>query len=454
MNRDLTIGSPGKLLLQFCLPLFFSVIVQQLYVVTDSLVAGRFIGEGALAAVGNTYQITLVYQALAFGCTMGCSVVVSRLFGAGNREEVRSAVATALIGSGILCALLTAAGLIGAVALLRLIRTPADVMNDSRLYLNIYTAGLVFLFLYQILLGVFAALGDAKTPFFFLTFSSLLNILLDILFVCRFQMGIAGVAWATFLCQCVGGLAALALLTKRLGCFHRVQECGVGVPIFSVIVFKDMLQIALPITLQQFVVSLGGILIQGIVNSFGSSVSAGYAAAIKLNNMAIAGLMAFDKGMASYTAQNVGAKKPERIKSGLKVGLLLSFGFGVCILSAYLIFHHSLILQFMKADGGTALITGEQFIRIVIPFYGIVSIKIVCDGVLRGLGAMRQLLTGTFADLMLRVGFAFLLSRFWGAVGIWYAWPIGWITGTALSVLFTLKLLRADRRCIEVNHCF
>ena len=444
MNRDLTVGSPRNVIWRFCLPLFFSTLFQQLYVVTDSLVAGRFIGEAALAAVGNTYHITLIYQALAFGCTMGCSVVVSRLFGTGKKNAVRSAVSTAFIACLALCAVLTAAGLLGGDALLRLLQTPDDVIRDSGVYLNIYTIGLCFLFYYQVSLGIFIALGDAKTPFWFLTVSSLVNIVLDFLFVGRLNMGVAGVAWATFICQAAGAAAASALALRKRSLLKTAAQDERRERVFSAELLREMLKIAAPVALQQLIISVGNVLVQGNVNRFGSSVSAGYAAAVKMNNMALTAMIALDRGMASYAAQNAGAKKPERIRSGLKAGLLLSATIGCLIGAAYLIFRENIIMLFLKTNGGEALATGTQFLLIVVPFYLVVSVKIVCDGLLRGLGAMRLLVTGTFVDLTLRVTVGFLLASFFGPVGIWAAWPVGWITGTSLSAFFVSRLLRTN----------
>lgn len=445
MNRDLTQGSPRSVIWRFSLPLFFSVLVQQLYVVTDSLVAGRFIGETALASVGNTYQITLLYQAVAFGCTVGCSVVVSRLFGAKKTERLRSAVTTALIASVGLSVALTAAGILGGGALLGLMHTPQEMFAGSKQYLDIYSAGIVFLFLYQIVLGIFAALGDAKTPFWFLTVTSLANILLDFVFVVALHMEVAGVAWATFACQAGGAIVSLAFLLRKLQ-LEKLQHGETEsqtehIAVFSGGLLREMLNIALPVILQQAIISVGGILIQGNVNSFGSGVSAGYAAAIKMNNMAIMGLMAFDKGMTSYTAQNKGAQRPERIRAGLRAGIRLSVGAGILIGAVYLVFRYSIIQLFLKTADAEALATGVQYLQVVVPFYVFVSIKIVCDGVLRGLGAMRQLLTGTFVDLALRVGCGFLLSSLWGPVGIWAAWPIGWIVGMVVSAWFAKRLI-------------
>ena len=183
MNKDLTVGKPSQVLWQFCLPMFGSIIFQQLYNIADSLVAGKFIGENALAAVGNSYEITLIFIAFAFGCNIGCSVIVSRYFGAKEYREMKTSVYTSLIGSAVLCAVLMLIGLVGCHSLLELINTPEEILADSALYLDIYVLGLPFMFFYNIATGIFSALGDSKTPFYFLAVSSLSNIGVDILFV-------------------------------------------------------------------------------------------------------------------------------------------------------------------------------------------------------------------------------------------------------------------------------
>lgn len=211
MNQDLTVGKPESVLWKFCLPLFGSIVFQQLYNIADSLVAGKMIGEHALAAVGNSYEITLIFIAFAFGCNMGCSVVVSHFFGAKEYRRLKTAVTTSCIFSGMICGVLMLAGICGCGPLLRLIRTPDEVLADSKLYLDIYIWGLPFVFFYNISTGIFSALGDSKTPFYFLAVSSTANIAVDILFVKTFHMGVSGVAWATFLCQ--GVSCILAVLT-------------------------------------------------------------------------------------------------------------------------------------------------------------------------------------------------------------------------------------------------
>ena len=225
MNKDLTVGKPETVLWKFCLPLFGSILFQQLYNIADSWVAGKFIGQNALAAVGNSYEITLIFIAFAFGCNIGCSVVVSQLFGAKEYTGVKTAVYTAMLSSAGVCACLMLMGLSCCDRLLALIHTPETVFADSKLYLDIYLWGLPFVFFYNVSTGIFSALGDSKTPFAFLAVSSLSNIGMDILFVNVFGMGVAGVAWATFLCQGISGGLGVTGVLRRLGKIHIVRSC-------------------------------------------------------------------------------------------------------------------------------------------------------------------------------------------------------------------------------------
>ena len=433
MNRDLTVGNPGAVLRRFCLPLFGSVIFQQLYNIADSLVAGKFIGESALAAVGNSYEITLLFIAFAFGCNIGCSVVVSQLFGGRAYGEMKTAVTTTLIAAGALCLALMAGGLLGSRALLELIRTPEEVMDASRLYLDIYLWGLPFLFFYNIATGIFSALGDSRTPFLFLALSSTANIGVDILFVTAFDMGVAGVAWATFLCQGVSCLLALAVVFRRLA---RIPAEGRR-PLFSASALGRVAAIAVPSILQQSFISVGNIVIQGAINGFGTGVMAGYSAAVKLNNLVVTSFTTLGNGVSNFTAQNLGAGKTERIDQGFRAGLGLVWAVCLPVAAAYLLAGRQLLCLFIDAPTQTALDTGVTFLRLLSPFYFVVSAKLTADGVLRGTGCMGRFMAATFTDLILRVTLALVLSRTGlGATGIWLAWPISWTAATVLSLLF------------------
>ncbi len=440
MNKDLTQGNPQKVLWAFCLPMFGSIVFQQLYNIADSFVAGKFISENALAAVGNSYNITLIFIAFSFGCNIGCSVVVSRFFGAKNYTSMKTSVYTTLIACGVLCAVLMAAGILSCDSLLRLMKTQPEIMSDSSLYLNIYIWGLPFLMFYNIATGIFSALGDSKTPFLFLAASSSANIIMDIVFVKSLHMGIAGVAWATFICQGISCILSLLLILKRLA---KIKTDG-HVPIFSWALLKNIAFIAVPSILQQSFISIGNMMVQGCINSFGVSVAAGYSAAVKLNNLVITSFTTIGNGISNFSSQNLGAGKLKRIKEGTRAGLKLVWCLCVPFCLIYILFGKYVLYLFMDASSSTALLTGRQFLMILSPFYFIISAKLIVDGVLRGMSAMYQFMAATFTDLILRVIFAFILSGLTNsATGIWFAWPIGWCIATVLSVGF-YKTLRLD----------
>lgn len=440
MIKDLTVGNPNTVIRQFCLPLFGSVLFQQLYNLADSFVAGKFVGQNALAAVGNSYEITLIFLAFAFGCNIGCSVVVSKLFGAKEYERMKTSVYTAFISCAVLCAVLMFLGFTLSEALLSRIHTPQNIFYDSALYLRIYIYSIPFVIFYNLSTGIFSALGDSKTPFYFLMFSSLSNIGMDILFVTKlssvFPRGVDGVAWATFLCQGVSCMLAFVFVLLRL---KTVQTHG-HIPCFSFALLSDISKVAVPSILQQSFVSVGNILIQSVINGFGSAVIAGYAASIKLNNLVITSLQTIGNGISNFTAQNIGAGKGERVKGGFRAGYRFDVALCVPITALYLLGGKLLLRIFMDNPTGEAMAVGITFLRITAPFYAIIALKIVSDGILRGAGKMNQFMIATFTDLILRVVLAKVLSIPFASTGIWMAWPVGWLIATVMSYRFYTKL--------------
>ena len=432
MMNDLTIGKPQTVLWKFCLPLFGSIVFQQFYNIADSFVAGKFVGENALAAVGNSYEVTLIFIAFAFGCNMGCSVIVSQFFGAKKYENMKTAVYTAMITSVVICVLLMAVGLIFCDSLLGIINTPGELMRDSKLYLNIYILGLPFVFFYNIATGIFSALGDSKTPFYFLAVSSTSNIAVDILFVTVFRMGVAGVAWATFLCQGISCVVAVFVVFQKLKGIKTDK-----IPLFSFDILKRIMIVAVPSILQQSFISVGNIIIQGTINGFGTSVMAGYSAAVKLNNLVITSFTTLGNGISNYTAQNIGARKLLRIREGFRAGIKMVWMLGAPLFALYFFAGKWILYAFIDEPTVLALQTGINFLRILSPFYFIISMKFVADGILRGAGMMGKFMTATFLDLILRVELAILLSHpSLEETGIWCAWPIGWTVATFLSLMF------------------
>lgn len=432
MNTDLTIGKPETVLWKFCMPLFGSIIFQQLYNIADSFVAGKYIGENALAAVGNSYGITMIFIAFAFGCNIGCSVIVSQLFGAKDYKRMKTAVYTTLIASAVLCICLVLIGILSCSWLLHITNTPEEIFADSKLYLDIYIWGFPFLLFYNVATGIFSALGDSKTPFIFLAISSTSNVAVDILFVAVFHMRVAGVAWATFLCQGISCVLAMVVVFRRLA---KIKTEG-KIQVFSGDLFRKIAVIAIPSILQQSFISVGNIIIQGVINRFGSGVMAGYSAAVKLNNLVITSFTTLGNGISNYTAQNLGAGLLKRVKSGFKAGVKMVWIICIPIVALYLVESNSLIEVFMDEPSDSALLSGVHFLKIVPPFYFVISVKLVADGVLRGAGMMKQFMIATFLDLVLRVVLAIVLSMQLGYIGIWCSWPIGWCIATVLSVWF------------------
>ena len=323
-------------------------------------------------------------------------------------------------------------GIVGGDGLLRLIHTPDEIFADSQIYLSIYVLGLPFLFFYNIATGIFSSLGDSKTPFFFLAASSTANIGIDILFVSVFHMGVSGVAWATFLCQGISCILALAVVLLRLKKLKTEKP-----PLFSFSILKKVVSIAVPSMLQQSFISIGNIIIQSVINSFGASVIAGYAAAVKLNNLVVTSFTTLGNGISNYTAQNIGAQKLPRIKAGFHAGVKMVWLLSLPLFLCYFFGGHILLGFFMDSPTETAMQTGILYLRILSPFYFIVSAKLVADGILRGAGMMGKFMAATLTDLTLRTILAVVLSKtVLGAAGIWCSWPIGWCVATVMSLMF------------------
>lgn len=437
MIKDLTQGKPEKVLWQFTIPMFVSVIFQQLYNIADSVIVGKFAlhGEEALAAVGASYPITMIFMAIAMGCNVGCAVVISQFFGAKRYKEMKTSVSTTVLASLVLSMVLTALGLLFSKAMLTLIHTPENIFRDADVYLKIYIGGFVFLFLYNVVTGIFTSLGDSKTPLYFLIGSSLSNIALDWVFVAIFHLDVAGVAWATFICQGVACILAMITLKKRL----KQVVCEEKPELFSMPMLKKIAIFAIPSVLQQSFVSVGNLFVQNLINGFGSSVIAGYSAAIKINTFAVTCFGTLGNAISSFTAQNIGAGDEERVKKGMgagwKMGLMIALPFFLVSFFA----RDILIRLFMNEESSLAKETGIQFLKIVAPFYLVVSMKLTTDGLLRGSGSMVWFMIATFSDLILRVALGYILAVPFGTTGIWMSWPIGWIIGTVMSLVFYWK---------------
>ena len=449
MVKDLTKGNVRPVLWSFTIPMFISVVFQQLYNIADSAIAGRFAGEDALAAVGASYPITMIFMAIAIGCNVGCAVVISSYFGAGDIRRMKTAIFTTLIASTVLAVGLTIFGLLTSSYLMQMMNTPHNIFDAGDIYLKIYIGGMVFLFCYNVATGIFTALGDSKTPLYFLIGSSVGNVVLDYLFVAVFHFGVSGVGWATFLAQGIAGILAVITLLRRVA---KLPSGHGKVMLYSKSMLRRIAKIAVPSILQQSFVSVGNIFIQSLVNSFGSAVIAGYSAAIKLNTFTITSFSTLGNALSSFSAQNIGAAKIDRVRKGFRAGTMLAWIIAVPFFVLFFFFGNEMLRIFMENPIGGAMKAGMAFLKIVSPFYFIISLKLLADGLLRGSSAMIGFMVSTFTDLILRVILAYVFAGLFGSTGIWMSWPVGWSISAIISLLFyryTWKQLSVERRLIK-----
>jgi len=447
--KDLTKGNVRPVLWSFTIPMFISVVFQQLYNIADSAIAGRFAGEDALAAVGASYPITMIFMAIAIGCNVGCAVVISSYFGAGDIRRMKTAISTTLIASTVLAVALTIFGLLTSSYLMQMMNTPHNIFDAGDIYLKIYIGGMVFVFCYNVATGIFTALGDSKTPLYFLIGSSVGNVVLDYLFVAVFHFGVSGVGWATFLAQGIAGIVAVITLLRRVA---KLPTGHGKIMLYSKSMFRRIAKIAVPSILQQSFVSVGNIFIQSLVNSFGSVVIAGYSAAIKLNTFTITSFSTLGNALSSFSAQNIGAAKIDRVRKGFRAGTMLAWIIAVPFFVLFFFFGNEMLRIFMENPTGGAMKAGMAFLKIVSPFYFIIPLKLLADGLLRGSSAMIGFMFSTFTDLILRVILAYVFAGLFGSTGIWMSWPVGWSISAIISLLFyryTWKQLSVERRLLK-----
>ena len=437
MVKNLTEGKPLKLLFFFALPMVIGNFFQQLYNMVDSMVVGKFVGEDALAAVGSSFPVVFLAVAIAAGLSMGCTVVISQLFGAGQIREMKTTISTALIALGAIGLAIMAAGELAAGPLLKLLGTDADIMADSLTYLRIYFGGAVFLFLYNTLNGIYNALGDSNTPLKFLMVSALTNIGLDLLFVIRFHMGVAGVAWATLIAQGLCAVVSFFVLIKRMKNMESEPAAAdKKFAFFEANAARRIARVGVPSMLQQSIVSLSMMFMQGLVNSYGKVFVAGYTAATKIDTLAMMPNMNFSNAMSSYTAQNIGAGKDKRVVQGYKACLLMVLIFSLIITGIIYLFGPQLLSLFLNSGSeGSAMGYGLRYMKTVSVFYVLMGLMFVGNGLLRGAGDMGAFMLSSMSNLFSRVAIAYLLAHFIGSSAIWWSIPIGWGIGTIFSFI-------------------
>lgn len=430
MNDDYLIQKkPLNALIIFALPMIIGNLFQQTYTMADSAIVGRYVSEEALAAVGASYSLTNIFICVAIGGGIGASVIVSQYFGAKNYKKMITAIFTSLIAFLALSILLGGFGLLFGRKIMVALNTPHDVLDMAAEYLSIYFIGLPFLFMYNVLSAMFNALGKSKIPLYFLIFSSVFNIALDWILVTQFSMGVAGVAWATLIAQSISAILSFFVLLAQLKKLGPAQH-----KIFDREEILPMLRIALPSIFQQSTVSIGMMLVQSVVNSFGTEILAGFSAAMRVEAICVVPMTGIGNAVSSYTAQNIGARKDKRVVEGYHAANKLVCVCAVIIFLILELFNQQIITLFLGSDGtAAALATGCGYLTFMGFFFCLIGFKMAVDGLLRGAGDMKMFTVANLINLSIRVALAMLLAPRHGIAMVWYAVPIGWFANWLIS---------------------
>ena len=430
-NDYLITENPLKALIVFAIPMIIGNLFQQAYTMADSAIVGRLVGEKALAAVGAAYSLTNIFICVAIGGGIGASVIVSQYFGHGNYGKLKKTVYTALVTFLVISVMLGVIGLAFSKNIMIAMNTPVEVLDMSVTYLQIYFLGLPFLFMYNVLSSMFNALGKSRIPLYFLIFSSVFNIVLDWVFVADFALDVAGVAWATLIAQGVSVLGSFTVLRKEL---KKLEGASDG--IFEAEELLPMAKIALPSILQQSTVSIGMMLVQSVVNSFGAESLAGFSAGMRIESICIVPMAAVGNAISSYTAQNIGAGQLKRVSKGYVQANKMVIFFGVVICVILELFPTQFITLFLGADGSqVAIATGYGYLVFMGFFFFMIGFKMAADGVLRGAGDMKLFTIANLVNLSIRVIMAMTLAPRFGIAWVWYAVPIGWTANFVISYL-------------------
>ena len=428
-NDYLIQKKPLNALILFALPMIIGNLFQQTYTMADSAIVGRLVGEQALAAVGASYSLTNIFICVAIGGGIGASVIVSRYFGAKEYNKMKLAVYTAFISFLAVSLFLAVFGLAFGRHIMILLNTPRDVLDMATAYLRIYFLGLPFLFMYNVVSSMFNALGKSRIPLCFLIFSSLFNILLDYLFVRYLQMGVAGVAWATLIAQGISAVMSFCVFLWVL----RGLECG-STKLFAKEELSSMIRIALPSILQQSIVSIGMMLVQSVVNSFGSQALAGFSAAMRVESLCVVPMAAIGNSLSSFTAQNIGAQQKDRVVEGYHAANKMVIFCAVLLCLILEIFARPITTLFLGNEGTPkAVDTSLGYLTFIGWFFCLIGFKMAVDGLLRGAGDMKMFTIANLVNLFIRVSVSVTLAPHFGIAMVWYSVPIGWFANWAIS---------------------
>ena len=430
--KDMTQGKPLKLIIGFAIPMLIGNIFQQVYNVADTMIVGRYLGENALAGVGSTGTLTYFLLALVSGMCNGAGLVIAQCFGCGNKERLAKVVTSLIWVAGVLTCIVALIGMFCSEFFLRLLSVPDDVIGYSVEYLHIIYTFVFGSVIYNGCAAILNSVGDSKTPLRAVIVSSIVNIGLDIFFIVKCNLSVAGAAYATIAAQCVSALICFAKIMKIRG--------EIGLVHMKVKPEKEYVKLiartGFPAAFQSCMISLGGMSVQRLVNSFGSSVMAAYVAANRVDSVAIQVIVSIGTALSVFTGQNIGQNRYDRIKEGLYKTLAVMVGASIFIAAMVLIFRVQLMTLFLDAnESGKAIEIGCRYLTIIGVAYVIAGIMQSYQNVIRGAGDVNTCMVAGLTELSGRIVFAYLLSSLIGVTGIWIATPLSWSCGCIIPVI-------------------
>lgn len=438
MQGDLTKGKITKTMIIFALPMILGNLLQQMYNIADTLIVGQFLGSDALAAVGAAYSLMTFITSVLLGLCMGSGAVFSICWGEQNTEKLRSAVFTAFVFIAALTVILNAAVFLMTDPILRLLNVPEEIYGMMKSYIWVIFWGIGAVFLYNYFAALLRAVGNSVVPLIFLAVSAVLNIILDLYFVLGLRWGVSGAAFATVLAQIVSGVGIGAYTwIKQPNLRPGRRHCR-----FNSALIKELAQFSILTSVQQSVMNLGILMVQGLINSFGTVVMAAFAAAVKIDSFAYMPVQDFGNAFSTFIAQNYGAKKWERIKEGIKKAVIISVIFCLIISAAVCFLAKPLMLIFIQPQETEILAVGVQYLRVEGAFYCGIGCLFLLYGYYRAVGRPGMSVVLTVISLGTRVILAYTLSAVdsIGVLGIWWSVPIGWFLADLTGFIYYKKL--------------
>lgn len=438
MELDMTKGKPFKVILTFFIPLLLGDLLQQFYGIIDAIVIGKYVNTDAFAAVGSSGATTLFITSILLGLALGASSVFSKLYGAKDYENLKKSISTSLIFIFIVSLIITIITSLFLVEIVDIFRMPEAVKPYAIDYLRYVFYGFIFVGMYNGFSFVLRALGDSKTPLYFLIASCCSNLILDLLFVIVFKMGTAGAAIATLLTQAFSAIGCGYVMFKKLSFI----DFSLKDLVFHKSCFNEIAQYSVLTAFQQSISSFGMMLVQGLVNTFGATTMAAFAAASKVDSVANAPLQDLGNSFSTFTAQNLGANKKERIKEGYKATVIMIIILSMTISLIAYIFAPQLIQLFVFKTETEVIKVGVTYLRFVSLFYVLLGFNVMYYGFFRGLSHMKVSILLTVISQSLRVILAYTLTPYYGFAGISYAIVIGWFLSDLLGLYYYRKLMQ------------